>query len=505
MKHKSLILFSSFLVLSISPIVFAQEQSNSIPSIEPIEVKTESTSSTTTSTQITETDASIKTVGIIDVAEDTVSTASKWNQSEDGQWYKVVDGSQLINTWHYDYEYKSWFYFNESGFIKIGWFYDYNYKSWYYFTSGGYMKKGWLYDNQYKSWFYFKESGSMATGWAFDKEYKNWFYFNSNGTLKKGWHYDAKYGWFYFKSNGEMALDLLEIKGKTYYFAKDGVMRTGEQIIEDKVYTFNNDGALIKIEEKQTEQSEENQNDETSTNEDNSSTENKKRDGWTIVDGKRFFFNKRGEQIGDESAKKVIDVSHWNGVVDWETAIRENDIDGVIVSLGYSYNGEDRQLGNNIRELTRLNIPYGVYLYTYASDAEEARLEAEFTIKLMKKYNIQPTYPIYYDVENWEYQDKSKRAPDDTQTWVNIVNAYMDTMNRNGYHNVEVYSYRHLLQTRLNHPDILKHVSWVAAYTDALDYENPYYSGPKGWQYTSSAPMKGIKGIAKTVDVSVWY
>ena len=45
----------------------------------------------------------------------------------------------------------------------------------------------------------------------------------------------------------------------------------------------------------------------------------------------------------------------------------------------------------------------------------------------------------------------------------------MATMKQAGYQNVKVYSYRQLLQIRLNHPDILQHVNWVAAYTDALD------------------------------------
>ena len=112
------------------------------------------------------------------------------------------------------------------------------------------------------------------------------------------------------------------------------------------------------------------------------------------------------------------------------------------------------------------------------------------------------SYPIYYDVENWEYVNKTKRAPSDTGTWVKIINKYMATMKQAGYQNVKVYSYRQLLQTRLNHPDILQHVNWVAAYTDALDWNNPHYSGEKGWQYTSSDYLKGIRG---RVDVSVWY
>ena len=146
---------------------------------------------------------------------------------------------------------------------------------------------------------------------------------------------------------------------------------------------------------------------------------------------------------------------------------------------------------------------YKVWFYI-KSDGRYAENEtdANQTIELLKKYNMNLSYPIYYDVENWEYVNKTKRAPSDTGTWVKIINKYMATMKQAGYQNVKVYSYRQLLQTRLNHPDILQHVNWVAAYTDALDWNNPHYSGEKGWQYTSSEYLKGIRG---RVDVSVWY
>ena len=146
---------------------------------------------------------------------------------------------------------------------------------------------------------------------------------------------------------------------------------------------------------------------------------------------------------------------------------------------------------------------YNSWFYIKADGCyAENETDASQTIELLKKYNMNLSYPIYYDVENWEYVNKTKRAPSDTGTWVKIINKYMATMKQAGYQNVEVYSYRQLLQTRLNHPDILQHVNWVAAYTDALDWNNPHYSGEKGWQYTSSEYLKGIRG---RVDVSVWY
>ena len=146
---------------------------------------------------------------------------------------------------------------------------------------------------------------------------------------------------------------------------------------------------------------------------------------------------------------------------------------------------------------------YNSWFYIKADGCyAENETDANQTIELLKKYNMNLSYPIYYDVENWEYVNKTKRAPSDTGTWVKIINKYMATMKQAGYQNVNVYSYRQLLQTRLNHPNILQHVNWVAAYTDALDWTNPHYSGEKGWQYTSSEYLKGIRG---RVDVSVWY
>ena len=144
---------------------------------------------------------------------------------------------------------------------------------------------------------------------------------------------------------------------------------------------------------------------------------------------------------------------------------------------------------------------YNSWFYIKADGCyAENETDANQTIELLKKYNMNLSYPIYYDVENWEYVNETKRALSDTGTWVKIINKYMATMKQAGYQNVKVYSYRQLLQTRLNHPDILQHVNWVAAYTDALDWTNPHYSGEKGWQYTSSEYLKGIRG---RIDVSV--
>ena len=115
-------------------------------------------------------------------------------------------------------------------------------------------------------------------------------------------------------------------------------------------------------------------------------------------------------KVGTDQVKKVIDVSEHNGrITDWQKVIQENGVDGVIVRLGYS-GVEDKELAYNIQELNRLGIPYGVYLYTYAENETDAENDAKQTVELLKKYKMNLSYPIYYDVENWEYVNKSKKS-----------------------------------------------------------------------------------------------
>ena len=451
------------------------------------------------------------------------STSAHW----EGDFYVKADGSKAKSEWIFDTSYNSWFYIKADGryaqkewhgnyYLKAGgymatneWVYDNNYKSWfylksdgsyanqewygkYYLKTGGYMAKSeWFYDSNYKSWFYLKSDGSYAnqewhgnyylkvggymakSEWVYDNNYKSWFYLKSDGSYaNQEWQkVDGK--WYYFKKWGYMAKD--EWHGN-YYLTGSGAMATGELVMNDARYIFSDSGELKEKKGLNV--------------------------GWVHRNGHRYFFNQREEQVGTDQVKKVIDVSEHNGrISDWKKVIDDNGVDGVIVRLGYS-GTEDKELAYNIKELNRLGIPYGVYLYTYAENETDAENDANQTIELLKKYKMNLSYPIYYDVENWEYVNKTKRAPSDTGIWVKIINKYMATMKKAGYQNVKVYSYRQLLQTRLNHPDILQHVNWVAAYTDALDWNNPHYSGEKGWQYTSSEYLKGIRGH---VDVSVWY
>ena len=389
---------------------------------------------------------------------------SKWI----GSYYVKSDGAMAANELVYDPTYNSSFYFDKDGnYLNKQW------KEidgeWYYFKDGGYMAK-----NEWVDSYFIKGNGRMAKNeMQYDQSTGSSYYFKEDGTFAK--NYWAKVGgyWYYFKSNGKVARkEWIENK---YYVLDNGKMATGTHIIDHYQYVFDGSGNILSKKAVDI--------------------------GWVEKDGKRYFYNGASQRLGDETTKKVMDISEHQGLIkNWEGIIKDNDIDAVIVRIGYS-GAEDKYLANNISELNRLGVPYGIYLYTYASTEADGVKDAEQTLKLIKKYNIKPTYPIYFDLEDWRYTNGAKSAPTDTTTWVKIWKAYRDTMAKAGYTNVRIYSYQYLLQNRLNDPEILKYVDWVAAYTPQLTYQLPYSQPSWGWQYTDKEFVTGLGNV----DMSVWF
>jgi len=82
--------------------------------------------------------------------------------------------------------------------------------------------------------------------------------------------------------------------------------------------------------------------------------------------------------------KHGIDVSKFQGLIDWQEV--KKHIDFAIIRCGYGSNLEsqdDPYFKRNADECTRLKIPFGVYLYSYAKNVEDAKLEANELIKYL--------------------------------------------------------------------------------------------------------------------------
>lgn len=221
---------------------------------------------------------------------------------------------------------------------------------------------------------------------------------------------------------------------------------------------------------------------------------------WGSYNGTAAFFD-ASNNLFVQQAKGVIDVSAWQGNINWQ-AVKNSGVEGAIIRIGYGWdNGFDKQALRNISECRRLGIPFGIYLYSYAYDANTGAAEGSSLVNLLQKAGVSSSdlgYPVYYDLERWTWT--GHEVPNDPGTYDGIVNAWYGRLQSAGYNNLAVYSYTSYLNTALNSGNIHSKTRWVAQYGSSMGY-TAFPTNDRGWQYTSKGRVNGISG---TVDLSAF-
>ena len=124
-----------------------------------------------------------------------------WKRNDTGWWYVRQNGSYPTSRFEYITENRSWFYFDESGYMYAEKWLKHTDGKWYWFDSKGYMATEWK--NIAGSWYYFNRDGSMATGWV--KYYDNWYYLDGvNGDMKSDQFIKYNDGWYLLLPDGRL-------------------------------------------------------------------------------------------------------------------------------------------------------------------------------------------------------------------------------------------------------------------------------------------------------------
>ena len=214
---------------------------------------------------------------------------------------------------------------------------------------------------------------------------------------------------------------------------------------------------------------------------------------WGPYNNTKAFFDYQNN-LFVQQAKGVIDVSEWQGDIDWAKA-KADGVEGVIIRLGYGEgNNADKKAQRNISECKRLGIPFGIYWYSYADTPSIAKEEGADVVAKLKQFGVNPSdlaYPVYYDLEKWTW--KGHQPPTDPNVYNDIVNNWYSVLQSGGYKNLSVYSYTSYLQGPLKHADIYAKTMWVAQYGARMGFDS-FPTNSRGWQYTSSGKVDGISG-----------
>ena len=265
--------------------------------------------------------------------------------------------------------------------------------------------------------------------------------------LENGNYREARYADYYkaskFFLKGEVKYTGWQnIGGKVYYFTANGEKITGTHVIQGATYTFGSDGALTQ--------------------------------GSGVVG---------------------IDVSKWNGSIDWN-AVKNSGVSYAIIRCGYrgSTNGslvEDPKFRANIKGATGAGLKVGVYFFSQAVNQVEAVEEASMVLGLIDDYNL--SYPVFLDVE--PSGGRGDKIDKDTRTAV--CKAFCETIQNAGY-KAGVYSNKTWLEGKINVSALSKYKIWLAQYAAKPTYTGRYDI----WQYTATGHVNGISG---NVDMNISY
>ena len=189
---------------------------------------------------------------------------------------------------------------------------------------------------------------------------------------------------------------------------------------------------------------------------------------------------------------KGIDVSHHNGTVDWDK-VKADGIDFAVLRCGYgrkSVRQIDTQFERNYRECKRVGMLVGVYHYSYAKNAGDARLEADFMLELIKGKQFE--YPVVFDIE-----DKGQEAyGKDVLTEITV--AFCEKIETAGYY-VSIYSNADWFTNKLDLERLAQYDKWLAHWTKSPKWGNEFGGL---WQYTDSGTVDGIE---TKVDMNISY
>ena len=190
---------------------------------------------------------------------------------------------------------------------------------------------------------------------------------------------------------------------------------------------------------------------------------------------------------------KGIDVSKWQGVIDWEKA-KKGGVGFAILRLGFTgaasrKHAVDGQFRRNLAQCERHGVNVGVYYYSTATTEAQARAEARFVIKQLKGKKLQ--YPVYIDTEDAIQARLSK------DKLTAVVKAFCDTMEKAGYY-VGIYANKNWFAEQLNDGKLKAYDKWIAQYNDKCTYKGDYGM----WQYTDKGKVAGINGF---VDLNKCY
>ena len=200
-------------------------------------------------------------------------------------------------------------------------------------------------------------------------------------------------------------------------------------------------------------------------------------------------------------SKKVIDVSSYQGKVDW-AKVKAAGVDGAILKIIRKDLNPDKQFENNWSGCESAGMPIvGVYNYSYATSVSKAKGDAQKVIDTLAGRKAK----VWLDVEDTCLKGLGQRL-------IDIILAYQEVIQGAGldfgvytglsFYNSYIRPYASQIDCNFWIARYPSSATMTADHTPNMDYQPLVSHVLEGWQWTSKCRVSGISG---NVDLNQWY
>ena len=203
--------------------------------------------------------------------------------------------------------------------------------------------------------------------------------------------------------------------------------------------------------------------------------------------------------------RKGIDVSKWQGAIDWEAVKGSGVVDFAMLKVGSGQSRTDPMFKRNADECTRLGIPFGVYFFSYAYTPELARKEAKRCLELIKPYKL--SYPVAWDYEYDSYDNAVELGVTPTRALVSdMARAFLGEVEAAGYYAM-LYANPDYIQRFFDDALVSRYDIWLAQWqgNSKKPEDKPALAGGM-WQYSNQGNNGfAVPGVPTRVDLNYAY
>ena len=198
--------------------------------------------------------------------------------------------------------------------------------------------------------------------------------------------------------------------------------------------------------------------------------------------------------------EKGIDVSKWNGNVDWDK-VKADGIDYVIIRAGYGNSNVDPYFKSHIEGASKAGLKIGIYWFSYATSVEKAKEEAAKCLETIAPYKNKISYPVFYDFEYASVDYATKMGVKITKDLSSkMAHVFLNEIKNAGYIN-GIYTNKDFGDRYFDEDILYNNYLWVAQYASTCTYPRPYMM----WQFTEKGTINGIGTPSNPVYFDVNY